>query len=290
MNPLRDPAARARIYELFDATWPGMENAIHASEAAGAVWHEQSVAFVAWDGPKAVAHAGVMEFPVVLDGVRTRVSGIHAVCTRPEYRMKGLSRRLVMEALAHSATRTKTSILGTGDSLLYTRYGFRAIPQTLFEAPAPRVDPGGDRFRPLSGSSPDDLHLLHRLLEARAPLSRTLASVDPGWLFIIDEMLSGRGKFKRLHYAPDLDAVAAYVIVERTLKLYDVVAARIPSLSEIVSRLGVGIDRVELHFTPDVMDAPGAKPIASVIDDELMAIGPFPPEGKPLVLPPLARC
>ena len=131
--------------------------------------------------PKAVAHAGVMEFPIVLDGVRTRVSGIHAVCTRPEYRMRGLSRRLVLEALAHAATRTSTSILGTGDRLLYTRYGFRVIPQTLFEAPAPRVVPGGERFRPLSGSLPDDLHLLHRLLDSPRSLTATSRPPRMSW-------------------------------------------------------------------------------------------------------------
>jgi predicted N-acetyltransferase YhbS len=290
MNPLQDPASRARVYDLFDEIWPGMSKAIHAADAIGAPWHERSAAFVAWDGPVAVAHAGVMEFPVVLDGRKESVSGIHAVCTRPEYRRRGLSRRLVTEALAHAAARTKTSILGSGDRTLYERYGFRVIPQTLFEVPALEVAPGGTPFRPLSADSRDDVDLVHRLLRARAPVSRTLASVDPGWLFIIDEMLHTRGTFRRLHYSADMDTVVAYERAGNSMKLYDVVATRIPPLAEVTRRIPGKFERVELHFTPDSIQAPAARPFESKVDDELMAIGPFAPEGQALVLPPLARC
>lgn len=290
MNPLRDPAARARIYDLFDEIWPGMSKAILAAERLGARWQDISTAFVAWDGPRAIAHAGVIEIPLMIDGEKTAVSGIHAVCTRPEHRGKGHSRRLVTEALAHAATRTKTFILGSGDRNLYLRYGFRVIPQTLFEAPASFASAGGAPFRPMSETSPEDVRILQRLLAGRKPLSRRLSSVDPGWLFIIDEMLATRGRFKRIHYAADLDVAAAYDLSGRSLRLYDVVGTRIPPLAELTRRIGGGFDRVELHFTPDSIDAPGAVPFASKIDDELMAIGPFPPEGKPLVLPPLARC
>jgi predicted N-acetyltransferase YhbS len=290
MNPLRDPGARERTYDLFDEIWPGMSKAILAAERIGARWQDLSTAFVAWDGPRAIAHAGVIEIPLMIDGVKTTVSGVHAVCTRLEHRGRGHSRRLVTEALAHAATRTRTSILGSGDRKLYLRYGFRTIPQTLFEAPVPSAPAGGEPFRPMSESSPEDVRILRRLLAQRAPLSRTLASVDPGWLFIIDEMLATRGRFKRIHYAPDLDVAAAYEVSGRSLRLYDVVGSRIPALVELTRRIGGGFDRVELHFTPDSIDAPGAVPFESTIDDELMAIGPFAPEGRPLVLPPLARC
>ena len=68
------------------------------------------------------------------------------------------------------------------------------------------------------------------------------------------------------------------------------VATRIPPLVEVTRRIEGSYDRVEIHFTPDRIEAPAARPFVSKIDDELMAIGPFSPEGKSLVLPPLARC
>jgi len=284
-----DPQMRQRVYELLDTAWPGISEKIRLASAAGAHWHEVSTPFVRFDGPRAISHAGVLEIPLVVDGESLTVAGVHAVCTHPDYRRRGYSRQVMEEALACCDARFKTAILTTDEPLLYTRYGFRVVPEHRFEAEVPRVQRRKSGFRKLSDASPADVALLRRLLRRRAPVSDVLGVLEAGEIFVINEILSRR-RFERIHYAEDLDLVAVYEVTGRTLRLYDLVAADIPSLKAVVARVTADLDRVEIHFTPDRLRVGKVLARATPPGDYLMVRGPFAVEGRPFILPPLARC
>jgi GNAT superfamily N-acetyltransferase len=289
MSIYNDPRLRQRVYELLDIVWPGDSEKIRLASAVGAHWHEVSTPFVRFDGDRAIAHAGVLEIPLVIDGQTVTVAGVHAVCTHPDYRRRGYSRQVMEEALAYCDARFKTAILTTDEPTLYTRYGFRVVPEHRFEAEAPRVQRSKSGFRKLSDASPADVALLRRLLRTRAPVSNVLGVLEAGEVLIINEILSRR-RFERIHYAEDLDLVAVYEVTGRTLHLYDLVAADIPSLEALIARVEADLDRVEIHFTPDRLRAGNVPARARPPGDYLMVRGPFAVEGRPFILPPLARC
>lgn len=289
MSIYNDPRLRQQVYELLDTAWPGISEKIRLASAVGAHWHEASIPFVQFDGPRPISHAGVLGIPLVVDGQTVTVAGVHAVCTHPDYRRRGYSRQVMEEALAYCDARFKTAVLTTDEPILYTRYGFRVVPEHRFEAEAPRVQRRKPGFRKLSDASPADVALLRRLLRTRAPVSNVLGVLEAGEIFVTNEILSKR-RFERIHYAEDLDLTAVYEVAGRNLRLYDLVATDIPSLEVVVACVDADLDRVEIHFTPDRLQAGNVLARAKPPGDYLMVRGPFAVEGRPFILPSLARC
>jgi GNAT superfamily N-acetyltransferase len=283
-----DLDARRKLYALFDSHWPRLSDRIALAERAGAdPWHRISAPFVAYDDGRIVAHVGVLAIPFMLAGARVTIGGIHAVVTHPAYRRRGYVRELLQEALAYCDSRFASVQLTTGVPDVFRRSGFRAIPQTCFEVSAARRR--RPAFRPLTIDSSDDRMLLARLLRGRQPVSYMLASLDPGWLFLTDEVLA-TGGLTRLHYATDLDVVAAYEVKDERLCLYDVVGERLPALGELLEGIPAPHACVDLFFTPDRFDVKILAEREAYPDDNIMVRGPYPVEGRPVVLPLLAHC
>ena len=76
----------ARLVALLGRVWPALPPAIARAEALGFWWADVSTAFARHEGPRAIAHVGVIALPLILDGRPCTVASIHAVCTDPERR------------------------------------------------------------------------------------------------------------------------------------------------------------------------------------------------------------
>jgi hypothetical protein len=230
-------------------------------------------------------------------GRAVAVGSIHAVCTDPEARGRGLGRALMAEALRACDERYETLVLTTEIPEFYMRFGFRPVREHAFSRalpPAARRPAAGGR---VLGEGPDDLRRLQRLLAGRAPVSDRLGSLESGTVFVVALLLTW-GDFSRVHYHAALDAITVHEVRERTLVLYDVVAPAIPPLPALAAAIGAGTDRVMTFFAPDRLGdgfraEPWDRARAEAMGDEwfagLMALGPLPGEGGELMLPPLSR-
>jgi GNAT superfamily N-acetyltransferase len=284
----------ARLAELFGRVWPGLPGAVARAEALGASWTAASTPFVAWEGGRAIAHVGLIELPLVVAGHPRRVASIHAVCTDPERRGRGLAAALLRQALDACRGRFDTVILTTLIPEFYVPFGFRPVREHVFVRTLPAVAPGPGG-RPLT-DTPQDAARLRRLLARRAPVSARLGSLENGTVFLVDLMLTW-GDLTRVRYHPDLEAVTVHEVRGRALVLYDVVAAALPALPALAAALGAGAERVVTLFAPDHLGdgfvaEPWDRARAEALGDDwfagLMAHGPFP-EDEPLMLPPLSR-
>jgi hypothetical protein len=192
-----------------------------------------------------VAHLGVMTVPVVLDGERRTVGALHAAAVHPRHRARGHLRALMAEALAWCDERFETCALD-GDEALYSRFGFRRVREHRFRAALPSpVVPAQRPLRLTSVDDPADVALWGRLLATRAPVSERAGIVEDKDVFCFNAAALP------IHHAPDLDALIDFRVEDCTLKLYDVVAPRMPSLAELVGAVGRPVARVEVHFAPD---------------------------------------
>jgi GNAT superfamily N-acetyltransferase len=284
-----DAAWRPRVHALFEAVWPGFPARLAIAERLGADWHAVSRPFVAVLDGLLVAHVGVLEIPLVLTGVPTTVAGIHAVGTHPEHRGRGACRALLAHALAYAEGRAATQQLTTEVPRVFVGAGFRSVPETCFEVGPRRLPPAPVPLRRLSADAPADVGLLSGLLATRTPVSHWLGVGEPGWLFVIDEVLACSG-FARLYHAADLGAVVVLEVRDGALRLYDVVAPELPPLAEIAARVPEPFERIELLFSPDRFDVPVTAVREAYPGDHLMVRGPYPPEAGRFALPLLARC
>ncbi|HEU4367292.1 MAG TPA: GNAT family N-acetyltransferase [Methylomirabilota bacterium] len=290
------PTLDPRLAALFGRVWPALPAGVARAGALGFSWRAVSTPFVRWEGGRAVAHVGLIELPLVIAGRPCRVGSIHAVCTDPDRRGGGLARALMEEALAAGRARYDTLVLTTLIPDFYAKLGFRPVREHAFSRALPRVTPSSSPSRALA-ETPDDVRLLRRLLERRAPVSERLGSLEAGTVFVIALLLTW-GDFSRLHYHAELDALTVHEVRDRTLVLYDVVASSIPALEGLTAVVGAGADRVVTFFAPDRLgegfhpepwDAGRAAAGGDGWFAGLMALGPLAGEDGPLMLPPLSR-
>lgn len=272
-----EPGALDEILELLSLVFPFFREQERAARKLGLRWERCSTPFVFRESGRAVAHVGVLEMPLVTGEGALTAGSVHAVATHPERRRRGHFRSIMEELLPWCDARYETLQLCTDNPEYFEGFGFRPVAEHVFGAPATRasMSRGVERL--------DDVVLLERLLAARDPVSRRLGVRDRD-VFLFNEARH------TLHYAPDLDAILSFDVEDGVLKLWDVVATRIPGLEPIVARIPAPFDRVEVHFAPDRLDA-ALEPVPDPGGDGvLMARGPYPPEGEPFKLPVTARC
>jgi predicted N-acetyltransferase YhbS len=289
--PLRSgraaPRVRLRPLEpllaLLDDAFPGFAESERIARGRGLRWEDCSTPFVVEEAGAVVAHVGVLELPLVVDGREILAGGVHAVATRVERRGRGHMRELMEEALLHCEGRYETLVLTAGTPDVYAKFGFRAVTEHRFVLDAP-PPVGTDAWRPLDLAAPSDLSLLHRLLRERSSVSNVLGVVRELPVFLFDTTRAS------LAYFPALDAIVWFTRKDGTLRLHDVVARDIPPLGEILARVSGPLSRVECGFAPDRLDASfRAAPWLFDGEEHLMVRGPFVESG-PATLPRSARC
>lgn len=280
-----EPGLREAIGELLAESWTRLPAVIERARGWGADWCELSTPFVEREGSRIVAHVGVIELPLLLDGQVERVAGIHAVCTAGERRGRGLMPRTMARALAWVDARYETAILWANDPDLYGRFGFVAREESIFVV----TQRGGPaRARPLSLDDPRELAFVRERLARRTPVSLYSGTTgESAALELLDLALWSKGP--SLVHLPELDAIVVCTLRERFLDLYDVIAERPIALAELTSQLGQAIETVVVHFTPDRL-APAQHFVEpTTLHDVLMTRGRWP-LADAFALPPLARC
>lgn len=131
----------------------------------------------------------------------------------------------------------------------------------------------------------DDVKLLHKLLETRAPVSNIVGVVNKKPLFLVNEAA------RPMYYFPNLDTIACMSIQDNELKLYDLVAPKIFPLQELIQRIPQPIQTCSIYFSPDSLNTEAqALPEMLGRDSHLMVRGTFTPEHQKFMIPRSARC
>lgn len=279
-----DATLSSRLFNLLESTFAGIRRTAESARALNAPWEEASTPFVRFEGDLAIAHVGVLELPMVVMGQSMIVGGIHAVCTRPEFRRRGYFRDCMQEALDYCDSHYDTLVLTTSQPHLYEPFGFRVVKEHAFVAKCSSTG-YTEGFRTLNTQDSTDQKLLHRLLSERAPVSNVVGIVNEKAVFCFNECTTP------LHYAEDLDIIACIEIEDKRLKLFDLVGTHLCPLAAVIKRIHQPLEEVVIYFSPDRLDA-DVQPFPHLLDGDslLMARGPFAAEGRPFMLPRSARC
>src|SRR5262249_28540546 len=133
-----------------------------------------------------VSHVGVLEIPMMLEGREVRAGGIHAVCTHPDFRGRGLYKALMSEVMRWCHNRYQTLVLTTSQPFLYEPFGFRVMPECRFVRLLTGTPPGRG-LRTLDFGRAQDIALLRRVLPEREPVSLSLGVVREQAVFAFNE-------------------------------------------------------------------------------------------------------
>ncbi len=213
-------------------------------------WDERYVCHSLADGDRIVANASTNELQLILSGDRIRAVQIGTVMTHPDYRGRGLGRRLMESVLARCrAGDTPAYVLGDREVAgFYEATGLKSKPQSSFVAGAPSGGDPDSGLRRLGRSEPD-LSLIHSMALKRQPVSRLFGVLGAEHILMWYCFNVLRGCF---YHAPAHDAVVVARWDNDTLHLLDVVSSRTVDFSRLISDIcGRKTRRVRFHFIPD---------------------------------------
>ncbi len=258
-----------RDNDVLRAAFNGLTRQVFGFDFAA--WHDSGWWSPAHTGytPHALLADGTMAANVSATPITFRVAGkplralqLGTVMTAPEWRGKGLARRLMEQVLDEAAGRYDMIYLYANDSVLefYPRFGFAPATEHAFSLPLPGA--GGAAALSADMDSPADREKLLRLYAQGNPLSGAAMAGETGLL-----MFYCAGFMKDCVYF--IDALNAAAVAEYdgdTLLLQDVFCPAGTPLEAVLRALArPGVSRAALGFTPK--DAAGMDCVPLVGED-----------------------
>lgn len=232
--------------------------------------HEHYSAFSLFDGDRIVATANLYSMEMVVEGVRRRLGQFSGVGTSPEFRGLGLNRWLTEQALESAgATHDGFFLFADEDAVpFYAKCGFVQVDETIaaLSVTPPAGAPG---LRKLDPGDDDDLSLLYQLARERSPVSDLLGAWNAK-LLMFHCLYTLRDC---LYYIPDLDTAVFFEVDSGVMTLFDVVARKVPSFTELHPYIaGTRHHEIRFFFMPDRM---GVEPTSwTVLEDNHLHVLP----------------
>ncbi|HSF15407.1 MAG TPA: GNAT family N-acetyltransferase [Vicinamibacteria bacterium] len=272
-----DAGLLSDVLDLLSTVFPFFREQEQAARRLGLRWESCSTPFVCRRQGRVVAHVGLLEMPLQMNGRRTTAGSVHGVATHPELRRRGYFRSIMEELLGWCDERYETLQLCTDNPEYFESFGFRVVEEHHFVG-APSASSSSRRTVTL-----DDPALLRRLLALREPVSNRLGVLDRN-VFLFNEARHS------LVYCEELQTVLSCDVDAGRLVVWDVVAPELPSYSDLLGMVAHSFDTVEVHFAPDRLGTELEPVPDSRREDVLMVRGPYLPDGLPFKLPATARC
>jgi predicted N-acetyltransferase YhbS len=205
-----------------------------------------------FQGDSVVASACVYLLDAVVDGRPTRLAQISGVGTLPGWRRQGLARELTEIGLERARDRYDGLFLfaAKGAVPFYERCGFEPLDEFLCWVSVEPVRRRVGAVR-LDCDDPDQLRRIYRYASRRTPVSNRFGVTNAK--LVMFHVLHGLRD--RVVEIPDLGCLVLFDRRGDRVRLFDVVAERMPAFAELYPFIARTADRVvEFHFEPDLLE------------------------------------
>lgn len=183
-NVYEVPALNASLFALWDTVWGFLRAKEGIAGRLGYPWREVTTPFALVEDGRVIAHAGLLEIPLVVAGQAVTIGGMHAVCVAAERRGQGIGRRVMAAALAAADERGYPAVVLASEKVsLYAKFGFRVRQLQVFAA---RAVAGGGGARALDLGREEDAKIWVSAMRSRGALSDRFAVLDRGLLNAFD--------------------------------------------------------------------------------------------------------
>ncbi len=275
---------KMKLFGLLEECFPGIKANIIRCEGLGFPW--ASLPFLKLVNGEVVSHVGFLEYPLIIQGRQYKVGALHAICTQEAHRNQGLASELIQEALEWAKGRYAFVVLFTEIPQFYRQLSFHPIQEYRFHLRCQH--PKGSRhLTPVI--SPKDHSLFVQLFKTRAPLSNQMWVKDEGTIASFNTLFATYPVYWSLYYSSSFNGFLSYLVEDRTLHLFDVIADKIPSLDLILDHLPTPIEDIYFYFSPDRL-TDQAVPQPYLYDKGHFMVHGHLPTDQPFMISPLSRC
>ena len=209
-------------------------------------WTDRYIPYALTEENRVLSNASVNIIDTVWRGREMRLIQIGTVMTRPEYRNRGLARRIIAEILADWREKSEAVYLYANDAALhfYPKCGFQPAAEYQYSRP---VCPTPGDFAKLDMGQLSSRALLARCYRASNPFSELPVRDQYGLV-----MFYCTGGLKDcVYYSKEYDTVCVAQAQGNILLCYDLFGEPSARLETVLEKLAEPqIQRVELGFTP----------------------------------------
>jgi len=228
---------------------------------SGGYWDDAYTPFSFFEGERIVSSVCIYLLDAVIDGERTRVAQISGVGTLPEWRRKGLSRRLTDAGLDWARESHEGVFLFADAEAIpyYKACGFRPVDEYVEFVEARSVSRSSGAIK-LNPGRKSEIKRIYKYARRRTSISDRF-SVLNAKLLVFHALHSLRD---HVYEIPDLDCLVFFKREGGCLKILDIVGERVPRLKELYPYIADETDRsIEFHFYADKLglDEIGTRPL-----------------------------
>lgn len=278
-----DDTRREQLYPLFERVF-GISVDVLKDFYARGFWNPTYRPYTLFEGERAVANSSMFSMPLIVQGRLIQAAGIQSVMTDPDQRGKGLMKQTFTRMLADIDQEFESAFLITDSPELYTPFGFRTLQEFYFVASVAHEPQAGDSLaRKLEFFYEEDLSIVRGLFEGHVPVSQRFAPVSHQSSFYLN--MYSPSYNEKLYHAADLNVLLVFEVEDDTLKLYDVVGAKLPSLEQLCSQIPASFSKIEFYFSPDQFNIVSEPVRLDATRSRLMVRGRFDVEDEPLTFP-----
>ncbi|MDZ5470448.1 GNAT family N-acetyltransferase [Bacillus sp. 31A1R] len=209
-------------------------------------WTEKYEPFSIVDGNQVVANVSVNHIDLIIAGEILRGLQIGTVMTHPDFRNKGLSRKLMNHVLEEFEGQYDVMYLFANQTVLdfYPKFGFKALPEYQYSMDLPLDSLVYSNVRKL-----DDLNKIYDFSKNRIPVSKVLGTENTQELLMFYCMYVFT---EDIYYIEELDTIVIYRANDEELHLFDVMSQSKAEITEVLKRIvNEETRRVVFHYTPD---------------------------------------
>ena len=240
-----DPQARSAFKRFM--------NIIHGLDLSewesGGYWDNAYTPFSYFDGQEIVSSVCVYSLSAIVNGKKMRLAQISGVGTLPQWRRKGLSRRLTDAGLDWArGTHGAVFLFSSAEAIpFYKECGFRAIDEYV-EILQPKVVPRIRGAVSLDPRKRHDLEKIYNLAKRRTPVSDRFGVLNERLVvFHALHSLSNNA-----YEIADLNCIVFLERDEGLLKIFDIVCENVPRFDVLYPFIADERDRIiEFHFHVD---------------------------------------
>jgi len=199
---------------------------------ARGLWDNQYKPFSAFAGGECVASICVYPSEMRVGGVKRKGAQLLTVGTLPEYRSQGIQGEIWKRVKAWIDQECDFTFLFTDESAagFYERLGLRRQPEYFETVQCPPLaSHAGLRLEKLNLEQDSDYTIVARLAKEREMVSNRLGFLNPNLLLFMFLYLYQNQSY----YLEDIDTVIVVEETEDRLRIHDIVANKMPKLSDI---------------------------------------------------------
>jgi ribosomal protein S18 acetylase RimI-like enzyme len=199
---------------------------------ARGLWDDQYKAFSAFDGEECVASICVYPSQMRVGGVEKKGAQLLTVGTLPEYRSQGIQREIWRRVQAWIHRECDFTFLFTDESAagFYQSLGLKRQPEYFDVLKSPQLKSKDKlRFKKLNLEQDSDYAIIERMAKDREMVSNRLGFLNPKLLLFMFLYFYQNWSY----YLEDIDTVIVVQEKENRLRIHDVIAKKMPKLSDI---------------------------------------------------------